>query len=106
MASGIRQLSGTGTPAGEERSGSRIKARPQYGRPARKQGQSPISVFRMCSNASAFSCRHEYAAPVCTGSPRGGRSHRELGPEYGDAVVDSFLEKVEARLDARVDARV
>src|SRR5690348_1902718 len=33
-------------------------------------------------------------------------THRELGPEYGDAVVDSFLEKLESRLDARVDARV
>jgi hypothetical protein len=33
-------------------------------------------------------------------------AHRELGPEYGDAVVDSFLEKIEARLDARVDARL
>jgi hypothetical protein len=33
-------------------------------------------------------------------------AHRELGPEYHDAVVDSFLEKIEARLDARVDARL
>ncbi len=33
-------------------------------------------------------------------------AHRELGPEYGDAVVDTFLEKVEARLDARVEARL
>lgn len=33
-------------------------------------------------------------------------AHRELGPEYGDAVVDSFLEKVEARLDARMQARL
>jgi len=33
-------------------------------------------------------------------------AHRELDPEYGDAVVDSFLEKVEARLDARVEARL
>lgn len=28
--------------------------------------------------------------------------HRDLGPEYSDAVVDSFLEKVDARLDARL----
>jgi len=33
-------------------------------------------------------------------------AHRELGPEYGDAVVDTFLEKVEARLDARMEARL
>jgi hypothetical protein len=33
-------------------------------------------------------------------------AHRELGPEYSDAVVDSFLEKIEARLDERVNARL
>jgi hypothetical protein len=32
--------------------------------------------------------------------------HKELGPAYGDAVVDSFLEKIEARLDERVNARL
>jgi hypothetical protein len=32
--------------------------------------------------------------------------HRELGSDYGDAVIDSFLEKVEARLGARVEARL
>jgi hypothetical protein len=30
----------------------------------------------------------------------------ELGPEYGDAVVASFLEKVDKEIDARVDARL
>ena len=33
-------------------------------------------------------------------------AHRELGPEYSDAVVDSFLAKVEARLDERVNERL
>ncbi len=33
-------------------------------------------------------------------------AHRELGSEYSDAVVDSFLEKIDARLDARVNARL
>jgi len=33
-------------------------------------------------------------------------AHQELGPEYSDAVVDSFLAKVEARLDERVNARL
>jgi hypothetical protein len=33
-------------------------------------------------------------------------AHGELGPEYSDAVVASFLEKVEQEIDARVDARV
>jgi hypothetical protein len=33
-------------------------------------------------------------------------THRELGPDYRDAVVDSFLDKVGREIDARVDARV
>jgi hypothetical protein len=33
-------------------------------------------------------------------------AHRELGPEYSDAIVDSFLEKIETRLDERVNARL
>jgi len=32
--------------------------------------------------------------------------HRELGPEYGDAVVESFLARIEKRIDARVDERL
>jgi hypothetical protein len=33
-------------------------------------------------------------------------AHEELGPEYSDAVVASFLEKVDKEIDARVDARL
>jgi hypothetical protein len=33
-------------------------------------------------------------------------THRELGPEYHDAVVESFLAKVEKEIDARVNARL
>jgi hypothetical protein len=33
-------------------------------------------------------------------------AHDELGPEYSDAVVASFLEKVEEEIAARVDARL
>jgi hypothetical protein len=33
-------------------------------------------------------------------------AHSELGPEYSDAVVASFLEKVEEEIAARVDARL
>jgi hypothetical protein len=33
-------------------------------------------------------------------------AHEELGPEYSDAVVAAFLERVEEEIDARVDARV
>jgi len=32
--------------------------------------------------------------------------HRELGPEYGEAVVASFLEKVDREIAARVEARL
>lgn len=32
--------------------------------------------------------------------------HHELGPDYRDAVIDSFLEKVGREIDARVDARL
>lgn len=33
-------------------------------------------------------------------------THRDLGPEYQSAVIESFLEKVGREIDARVDARV
>lgn len=33
-------------------------------------------------------------------------AHRELSPEYHDAVVESFLAKVEKVIEARVDARL
>jgi hypothetical protein len=32
--------------------------------------------------------------------------HRELGPDYDKAVVESFLERLGPEIDARVDARV
>lgn len=32
--------------------------------------------------------------------------HRELGPDYQSAVVDSFLDRVGREIDARVDARI
>src|SRR5256885_16588953 len=33
-------------------------------------------------------------------------AHEELGPEYSDAVVASFLERIEEEIAARVDARM
>ena len=33
-------------------------------------------------------------------------AHHELGPEYSDAVVASFLEKVDKEIAARVEARL
>jgi hypothetical protein len=33
-------------------------------------------------------------------------AHRELGPDYGDAVVASFIDKVDREVAARVEARL
>ena len=33
-------------------------------------------------------------------------AHSELGPEYSDAVIESFLERVDRKIDARIDARL
>ena len=33
-------------------------------------------------------------------------THRELPPEYQNAVIESFLAKVDREIDARVDARL
>ena len=33
-------------------------------------------------------------------------AHRELGPDYQAAVIESFLDKVGREIDARVDARL
>jgi hypothetical protein len=32
--------------------------------------------------------------------------HRELGPEFSDAVVESFLARIDQEIGARVDARL
>jgi hypothetical protein len=32
--------------------------------------------------------------------------HRELGPDYGDAVVESFLAKIDKHIETRVDQRI
>jgi hypothetical protein len=32
--------------------------------------------------------------------------HRELGPDYRDAVIESFIERVGREIDARVDSRL
>jgi hypothetical protein len=33
-------------------------------------------------------------------------THREIGPDYQEAVIESFLDKVGKEIDARVDARL
>jgi hypothetical protein len=32
--------------------------------------------------------------------------HRELGPDYRDAVIESFVERVGREIDARIDSRL
>jgi hypothetical protein len=45
--------------------------------------------------------------PISAGELRAAaESHHELGPEYQDAVVDSFVERIGKEIDARVDARL
>ena len=59
---------------------------------------SPGTIYRVCvSSSSSFSPNEIRAAA---------ETHRELGPDYRDAVVDSFLDKVGREIDARVDARL
>jgi hypothetical protein len=53
--------------------------------------------YASCMSDSPLSRQEIYAAAA---------AHDELGPEYSDAVVASFLEKVDKEIDARVDARV
>jgi hypothetical protein len=61
-------------------------------------GAAPRKIYRVCvSSSSSFSPNEIRAAA---------ETHRELGPDYRDAVVDSFLDKVGREIDARVDARV
>ena len=58
----------------------------------------PRKIYRVCvSSSSSFSPNEIRAAA---------ETHRELGPDYRDAVVDSFLDRVGREIDARVDARV
>ena len=61
-------------------------------------GVRPGTIYRVCvSSSSSFSPNEIRAAA---------ETHRELGPDYRDAVVDSFLDKVGREIDARVDARL
>ncbi len=46
-------------------------------------------------------------SPLSAGELRAAaETHGELGPEYRDAVLDSFVDRVGREIDARVDARL
>lgn len=36
----------------------------------------------------------------------GAETYKELGPDYHDAVIESFLDRVTREIDARVDAQI
>jgi hypothetical protein len=61
---------------------------------ARRQAITGHSAASSTSPVSAEDIRAAAAA------------HRELGPEYGDAVVASFIENVDRAVAARVEARL
>ncbi len=60
--------------------------------------------------AVAGSGKVRYILPVTSLTPEeiraAAQAHRELGPDYQSAVVESFLDKVGREIDARVDARL
>jgi hypothetical protein len=46
-------------------------------------------------------------SPLSAGELRAAaETHKELGPEYRDAVLEAFVERVGREIDARVDARL
>jgi hypothetical protein len=46
-------------------------------------------------------------SPLTAGEVRAAaETHSELGPEYRDAVLESFVDRVGREIDARVDARL
>jgi hypothetical protein len=46
-------------------------------------------------------------SPLSAGEVRAAaETHSELGPEYRDAVLESFVDRVGREIDARVDARL
>jgi hypothetical protein len=46
-------------------------------------------------------------SPLSAGDLRAAaETHKELGPEYRDAVLESFVDRVGREIDARVDARL
>jgi hypothetical protein len=65
--------------------------------PSRFARAWPGTIYRVSVSSSSFSPDEIRAAA---------ETHRELGPDYRDAVVDSFLDKVGREIDARVDARL
>src|SRR6516225_9821687 len=80
---------------------------------SRRVSRSAGSALRRSSSCATTCLRRRSYAFSMSDSPlsrqeihAAAAAHHELGPEYSDAVVASFLEKVEKEIDARVDARL
>jgi CHASE3 domain sensor protein len=57
----------------------------------------PIQLYRVCVSISSLGPDEIRAAAEV---------HSELGPDYKDAVVESFLDRVNKEIDTRVDQRL
>ncbi|MGH3174966.1 MAG: hypothetical protein ACRDPF_14010 [Streptosporangiaceae bacterium] len=66
------------------------------------QGRGPRADGVPCTGYPYATARRQVIAEIRAAAA----AHEELGPEYSDAVVASFLERVEEEIDARVDARM
>jgi hypothetical protein len=65
-------------------------------RPAALPAAAP-ALYLGCVTESPLSARELRAAA---------ETHTELGPEYRDALVESFVERVGREIDSKVDARL
>jgi hypothetical protein len=66
-----------------------------------------------CAQLTAWCARPIKIYLVCVSTPlspddvrAAAEIHRELGPDYRDAVIESFVERVGREIDARVDSRI
>ena len=74
------------------------------------EGSGRFAGRRRASEANA---QPAVSLPLMTESPLSAQDvraaaevHRELGPDYGDAVVESFLAKIDQQIEARVDQQL
>jgi hypothetical protein len=57
--------------------------------------------------ATPRQARRGVNTPMSSGEIRAAaETYEELGPDYQDAVIESFLDRVGGEIDARVDARI
>jgi hypothetical protein len=60
-----------------------------------------------CSHGARYTVADVTDSPLSAGELRAAaETHKELPPEYRDAVLESFVDRVGREIDARVDARL